>query len=239
VKKVPPPAKRAPHPANTPLPTAPAPTGPVNPYPQGNVASDLRVHGYTLSIDVNSLKSPPPRPTSTPRVTQEYTQGEVESNSVGEASPQPNSLGEQESREKYYPGEATRVDESPSGRSQRAPRAVPREPGITRVDVIEIVGEAMKQIAEVISPEVKPGENLPQDVQLPLEDVQLAGEKVNYRIALNPEIFFRYSVFKARVKALGRTWDAARSLCVTRNLLVLSLWGFLGTVFSYNPRQLD
>jgi hypothetical protein len=42
--------------------------------------------------------------------------------------------------------------------------------------VIEIVSEAMKHVVEAISPEVKRVENLPQDVQLPLEDVQLAGE---------------------------------------------------------------
>ena len=60
------------------------------------------------------------------------------------------------------------------------------------------VGEAMKKFMESLNPEVKPVEPTPQTVQLPIEDVQLAGEKVNYRIALNPEIFFRYSVFKAR-----------------------------------------
>jgi hypothetical protein len=54
--------------------------------------------------------------------------------------------------------------------------------------VIEIVSEAMKHVVEAISPEVKRVENLPQDVQLPLEDVQIAGEKVNYRIVLNPDL---------------------------------------------------
>jgi hypothetical protein len=71
--------------------------------------------------------------------------------------------------------------------------------------VIEIVCEAMKQVVESISPEAKPVEDIPQDVQIPHEDVQLAGEKVNYRMALNPEIFFRYSVFKARVASWGES----------------------------------
>jgi hypothetical protein len=44
---------------------------------------------------------------------------------------------------------------------------VDREPGITREDVIEIVREAMEQVVEAISPEVKPVEDLPQDVQIP------------------------------------------------------------------------
>ena len=230
-----PPVRRAPHPANTPLPTAPPQTQPTNPFKEGtkkflvaqrliagevdrgrvarevgvssqtiyNVVSDLRIHGYTLSIDVNSPKShsysPTPRSTSTPPATQESTQGEIEGRSVGETTPQSNSSGEVQSRSKFYPGETTQVDESPPGRSSRSPRSVPREPGITREDVIEIVGEAMKQVVEEISPEVKPVKEVPQDVQIPLEDVQLAGEKVNYRIALNPEIFFRYNVFKASI----------------------------------------
>jgi hypothetical protein len=65
--------------------------------------------------------------------------------------------------------------------------------------VIQIVEEAMTHAVEAISPEVRPVEDLPQEVQLPIEDVQLAGEKVNYCIALNPEIFFRYNVFKASI----------------------------------------
>ena len=29
---------------------------------------------------------------------------------------------------------------------------------------------------------------------VPLEDVEVVGEKVNYKVALNPEIFYRYNV---------------------------------------------
>jgi hypothetical protein len=142
-----------------------------------NVISDLRIHGYTLSIDVSSPESTSPTSTSTPRststppATQEYTQGEIEGSSVGETTPQSNSSREVQSRSKFYPGETTQVDESTPGRSSRSPRSVPREPGITREDVIEIVGEAMKQVAEEISPEVKAVKEVPQDVQIPLEDV--------------------------------------------------------------------
>jgi hypothetical protein len=82
---------------------------------------------------------------------------------------------------------------------------------MTREDVIEIVEEAMKHVVAAISPEVVPVEEpAPQTVQLPIETVQFAGEKVNYRIALNPEIFFRYSVFKARAASLGRKRARAR-----------------------------
>ena len=39
--------------------------------------------------------------------------------------------------------------------------------------------------------------------EIPLEDVELVGEKVNYKIALNPEIFYRYSILKVKVAASG------------------------------------
>lgn len=71
-----------------------------------------------------------------------------------------------ESRPQYNPGEVTQVDESTAGRSQGASgrsqgtyRGLPRGEGITRDDVVEIVGEAvgeaMKQVIASISPEVK------------------------------------------------------------------------------------
>ncbi|MCJ7609202.1 hypothetical protein MUP00_05985, partial [Candidatus Bathyarchaeota archaeon] len=41
--------------------------------------------------------------------------------------------------------------------------------------------------------------------ELPLEDVELIGEKVNYKIALNPEIFYRYSIFKAKAAARAQS----------------------------------
>jgi hypothetical protein len=123
--------------------------------------------------------------------------------------------GEEQSRPQYYPGEttqATQGDQVAQSRSGRGYFGPTREPGLTKSDVVEIVseavGEAMRKLIESISPETKPVEPpTPQNVQLPKENVQLAGEKVNYRIALNPEIFFRYSVFKARATSLGNKWE--------------------------------
>jgi hypothetical protein len=79
--------------------------------------------------------------------------------------------------------------------------------------VVEIVGEAMKQLMDtLIDPEMRQG-RVDDDltgVNLPIEDVQFSGEKVNYRIALNPEIFYRYTVSKAKVAPWGipeRGWS--------------------------------
>jgi hypothetical protein len=41
---------------------------------------------------------------------------------------------------------------------------------------------------------------------VPGEDVEVIDEKINYRVKLNPEIFYRYSVFKARTEQLGNEW---------------------------------
>lgn len=40
----------------------------------------------------------------------------------------------------------------------------------------------------------------------PAEDVEVVGEKLNYKLALNPAIFSRYDRFKAIVKKRGKTW---------------------------------
>ena len=120
-----------------------------------NVASDLRVHGYTLSIDVNSLKSPPPRSTSTPQLLSNLPRWRSRVDLSGRLLPQPNSTAEVQSREKYYPGEATQVDASPPGRSRGTYRYLPESQASPERTLIEIVGEAMKQVISSISPEVK------------------------------------------------------------------------------------
>jgi hypothetical protein len=100
--------------------------------------------------------------------------------------------------------------------------------------VVENVGEAMKQLMDtLIDPEMRKS-RVDEDltgVNLPLEEVQLADEKVNYRIALNPEIFFRYTVFKARVASLGRKWDGTFSDWIdmaTKD--ILAVYGMYPTV---------
>ena len=39
------------------------------------------------------------------------------------------------------------------------------------------------------------------------EEVEVKGEKINYKVALNPEIFYLYSIFKAEAERKGNRWD--------------------------------
>ncbi len=41
---------------------------------------------------------------------------------------------------------------------------------------------------------------------VPSEDVEIIGEKINYNVALNPEIFYRYSIFKAKAESSVKEW---------------------------------
>ncbi|MBU1082638.1 MAG: hypothetical protein KKB59_19285 [Spirochaetes bacterium] len=41
----------------------------------------------------------------------------------------------------------------------------------------------------------------------PGEEIEVIGEKVNYKIALDPEIFSTYNKFKAICEKRGNTWD--------------------------------
>jgi hypothetical protein len=204
-KTAPPVRPTAPHPANTPLPTTTAPAGPSNPFKQGtkkfliaqkliagevdrskmarevgvsvftiyNVASDLRQHGYTLSIDDKSPESYHPPPHHSP-THQESHPSEESVRLTDDTHQQSTSLSETRSDEKYFPGEVQEEQEVPPVRSRRLP---PRPAqGITRDEVIEIVGEATRKVVESISPEVKPVDDM-TGVNLPLEEVQLTGEK--------------------------------------------------------------
>jgi hypothetical protein len=58
-------------------------------------------------------------------------------------------------------------------------------------------------------PDVQPADNLP-GTAVPGEDVEVIGEKINYKVALNPEIFYRYSIFRARFPNLRLAhWNVA------------------------------
>ena len=64
-------------------------------------------------------------------------------------------------------------------------------------------------IKETVTGLLKPPEVVPDKLvgtPVPGEDVEVVDEKINYRVKLNPEIFYRYSVFKARTEQLGNEW---------------------------------
>jgi len=39
------------------------------------------------------------------------------------------------------------------------------------------------------------------------EEVEVIGERINYKVSLNPEIFYLYSIFKAEAERKGNKWS--------------------------------
>lgn len=71
------------------------------------------------------------------------------------------------------------------------------------------------------------------------EDVEVIGEKVNYKVALNPEIFWRYNVFKAEVERRGRKWNGSFSDFLdlaTKD--ILAVYGIHPTVVAMKGKKL-
>lgn len=84
-------------------------------------------------------------------------------------------------------------------------------------DVVAMVKETMDGVLKSVDEKLgifrkELGLNLESptvpDGAVPLEEVEVIGEKVNYRVALNPEIFYLYSVFKAQNTRLAKTSGA-------------------------------
>jgi hypothetical protein len=86
---------------------------------------------------------------------------------------------------------------------------------MTHSQIDRIVEDAMRRTAEALNPGGASSGDVPEKgppgVELPIQNVDVIAEKVNFRLSLDPEIFFRYNVFKARVKALGKEWDGTIS----------------------------
>lgn len=78
----------------------------------------------------------------------------------------------------------------------------------------ELVDEIVRKVTDILrkeqsppSPSTPKTEKLPEGVSPIGEEVEVVGEKVNYKVALNPEIFHFYNLFKAEVERRGRKWD--------------------------------
>jgi hypothetical protein len=108
----------------------------------------------------------------------------------------------------------------------------------------ELVEEVARRVVELLKGEnesrTKRSEPREEGV-LPLEaeDVEVVGEKVNYKVALNPEIFWRYSVFKAEAERRGRKWDGTFSDFLdiaTKD--ILAVYGIHPTVLSMKGKKL-
>lgn len=73
----------------------------------------------------------------------------------------------------------------------------------------EDVDAIAKRVTELLEKgdEKSGATQLPPGVTPIGEEVEVKGEKINYKVALNPEIFYFYSIFKAEAVRRGRKWE--------------------------------
>jgi hypothetical protein len=84
---------------------------------------------------------------------------------------------------------------------------------VTDPEVISIIRNALSgtegeapatQEGEVKEPETYP---LPEGAVRIGEEIEVPSEKINFKVALNPEIFYFYDVFKAEAERRGNKWE--------------------------------
>ena len=113
----------------------------------------------------------------------------------------------------------------------------------------QLIEKTIEKVAPLIAEKVyekvserlgaaKEGEGSPSEVELPMEEAEVVGEKVNYKLALNPEIFWRYNVFKAEVMRRGKKWEGTLSDFIdlaTKD--VLAVYGIYPTVVTMSGKR--
>jgi len=110
--------------------------------------------------------------------------------------------------------------------------AVPFDDTLTE----DMVKRIAKEVVSMMQSQALP-DPLPQGAQTaPIEEVEVIGQKINYKIALSPDVFWRFNVFKAqnqRLVAMGKakqfTGDLGDFLDLSTKTL-LSTYGMYPTV---------
>lgn len=75
--------------------------------------------------------------------------------------------------------------------------------------------------------------------EFPGEDIEVVGEKVNYKISLNPSIFSRYDKFKAVVLRRGKEWTGDFSDFIDMSTKdVLAIYGIYDTVVEFRDGRI-
>lgn len=132
-----------------------------------------------------------------------------------------------------------------SGTPSRAGEEKPPKASVKTFEITEdFVDRVAKRVVDLqkvdpISPENS--KKLPPGVEpIVIDEVEVEGEKVNYKVALNPEIFYRYNVFKAESERRGgKKWTGNFSDFLdmaTKD--ILSVYGIHPTVVSLKGRQI-
>ncbi|MCJ7630955.1 hypothetical protein MUP77_00945, partial [Candidatus Bathyarchaeota archaeon] len=98
-----------------------------------------------------------------------------------------------------------RNEEMSESRRRRISPVSDKNISVTQEGLRAIMKDIMLEMSRPAEVEKLPG------IAVATEDIELVGEKINYKVALNPEIFYRYSVFKAKAESLGNKWDGGFS----------------------------
>jgi hypothetical protein len=158
-----------------------------------NVTAELTANGYVLAIHQKKRIPPPPHPLSTS--TSHYSSQSLQTtpNSLSELTPeQINALLKLLSPPRGDSGENKLGEKtSPETSPEISPAATPAQN--PPQDLVKLLAVEVVKVLGVKAPE---GQQL-HGQPVPFEDVEIVGEKVNYKVALNPEVFYRYSVFNA------------------------------------------
>lgn len=105
-------------------------------------------------------------------------------------------------------------------------------------EVTKTFKDELRRLMEGSSQKLTADEKLPR-TPLEAEDVEVVGEKVNYKVALNPEIFWRYNVFKAEAERRGKKWNGSFSDFLdmaTKD--ILAVYGIHPTVVAMKGKKL-
>jgi uncharacterized C2H2 Zn-finger protein len=109
-------------------------------------------------------------------------------------------------------------------------------------DVIPRVVERIRN-GERIGQSIQANPVVAQPVAVPFvpvgEEVEVVGDKINYKVALNPEVFHLYNIFKAEVRRRGREWKGTFGDFVYMAIRdVLKMHGIIPTVLVLRKGQL-
>jgi len=145
----------------------------------------------------------------------------------------------------YAPHETTPINKpSNPPTSTPSPAPSPAQTPQPQQPPQQLVEEVARRVVELLkseNPWASKHSDARSEALLPLEaeDVEVVGEKVNYKVALNPEIFWRYNVFKAEAERRGRSWNGSFSDFLdlaTKD--ILAVYGIHPTVLSMKGKKI-
>jgi len=143
---------------------------------------------------------------------------------------EPTSIGKESNPNVEVPSANPTPTPTPTQQAQQPPQQLVEEVARRVVELLKTENPLFSKRSDARSEGVPP---------LEAEDVEVIGEKVNYKVALNPEIFWRYNVFKAEAERRGRPWNGSFSDFIdlaTKD--ILAVYGIHPTVLSMKGKKL-